>query len=175
MGKNETKLGINWIKSFVETKRHTNIIRMEVPHRHDLIQDSCANKVEKFNSIIGKHMKVHENAEVVKVNLDRRAFTKHGQHMNAMGKEEIINHPIVRGRKIKIVTQMKYLGVILDSKLDWYPHTLYLENKVLSIRNNLIRCSTANWGLTFHNLLTIYNCAILPVITYASETWCTTV
>ena len=32
-------------------------------------------------------MKFHENAEVLKVNLDRRDFTKHGQHMNAMGKE----------------------------------------------------------------------------------------
>ena len=95
--------------------------------------------------------------------------------MFAKNKEVIINHPIVRERKIKIVTQIKYLGVILDSKLDWYPHTLYLENKVLSIRNNLVRCSTANWGLTFHNLLTIYKCAILPVITYASEAWCTTV
>ena len=31
-------------------------------------------------------MKVHENAEVLKVNLDRRAFTKHSHHMNAMGK-----------------------------------------------------------------------------------------
>jgi len=40
---------------------------MEVPHRHDLIQISCVNKeMEKFNSIIRKHMKVHENAEVVK-------------------------------------------------------------------------------------------------------------
>jgi hypothetical protein len=29
------------------------------------------------------------------------------------------NHPIVRERKIKIVTQMKYLGVTPDSKLDW--------------------------------------------------------
>ena len=47
--------------------------------------------------------------------------------MFAKNKEEIINHPIVRERKIKIVTQIKYLGVILDSKLDWYPHTLYLE------------------------------------------------
>jgi len=86
--KNETKQGINWIKSFVETNKHTNIILMEVPHRHDLIQDSCVNKkVGKFNSIMRKHMKVYENAEVVKVNLDRRAFTKHGQHMNAMRKE----------------------------------------------------------------------------------------
>ena len=88
VGKNETKQGINWIQSFVETNKHTNIILMEVPHRYYLIQDSCVNKeVEKLNSITRKHMKVHENAEVMKVNLDRRAFTKHGQHMNAMGKE----------------------------------------------------------------------------------------
>jgi hypothetical protein len=93
--------------------------------------------------------------------------------MFTRNKELIKNHPIVRERKIKIVTQVKYLGVTLDSKLDWYPHTMYLENKVLSIRNNFVRCSTANWGLSFHNLLTIYNCAVLPVITYASESWCT--
>jgi hypothetical protein len=93
--------------------------------------------------------------------------------MFTRNKELINNKPIISERKIKIVTQMKYLGVNLDSKLDWYPHTIYLENKVLSIRNNLVRCSTANWGLSFRNLLTIYNCAILPVITYASEAWCT--
>jgi len=86
-GKNETKQGITWIKSFVETNKHTNIILMEVPHRHDFIEDSCLKKeVEKLNSIMRKHMKVHENAGVVKVNLDRRDFTKHSQHMNAMGK-----------------------------------------------------------------------------------------
>ena len=99
---------INWIQSFVETNKHTNIILMEVPHRYDLIQDSCVNKeVEKRNSIIRKHMKVHENAEVMKVNLDRRAFTKHGQHMNAMGKElmakrkvEVIKHTLKVCKKI---------------------------------------------------------------------------
>jgi hypothetical protein len=47
---------------------------MEVPHRYDLIQDSCVNKkVEKFNSRIRKHIKVH---------LDRRGFPKYGLHMN---------------------------------------------------------------------------------------------
>jgi len=51
---------------------------------------------------------------------------------------------------------MKYLGVTLDCKLDWYPHPQYLENKVLRIRNNLVRCSTATWGMTFHNLMKIY-------------------
>jgi len=114
-GKNETKQGINWIKSFVETKKHTNIIQIEVPHRHDLIQDSCVDKeVEKFNSIMRKHMKVHENAEVVNVNLDRRAFIKHGQHMNAMRKElmakriiEAIKHTLKVHKKTLIFMKWK--------------------------------------------------------------------
>jgi len=58
---------------------------------------------------------------------------------------------------------------------DWYPHTQSLENKVLLIRNSLACCSTATWGMTFHNMLTIYKYAILPVITYASEAWSTSV
>jgi len=70
---------------------------------------------------------------------------------------------------------MKYLGVTLDSKLDWYPHTLYLERKVLHIRNNLVRCSSATWGMSHHNLLTIYKHAVLPVITYAADAWYTSV
>jgi len=53
VGKNETKQGINWIQSFVEANKYTNIILMEVPHRHYLIQESCVNKeVDKFNRII---------------------------------------------------------------------------------------------------------------------------
>jgi len=32
-------------------------------------------------------MKVFENMEVIKIDLDRRGFTRHGQHMNAKGKE----------------------------------------------------------------------------------------
>jgi hypothetical protein len=32
-------------------------------------------------------MKVFENTEIIKVDLDRRGFTRYGQHMNAKGKE----------------------------------------------------------------------------------------
>jgi len=45
--------------------------------------------MEKYNRRIRKHMKMFENTEVVKVDLDRRGFTKHGQHMNEKGKELI--------------------------------------------------------------------------------------
>jgi len=72
--KNETKQGIKWIQSFVETNKHTNIILMEAPNRYDLIEGSCVNKeVGKFNSIIRKHTKVHENAEVMKFSWTEKA------------------------------------------------------------------------------------------------------
>ena len=61
VGKNEAK----------QMNKHTNIILMEVPHRHDLIQYSCVNKeLEKYNSKMKKHTKVHENTEVIKVSLE---------------------------------------------------------------------------------------------------------
>ena len=57
-------------------------------------------------------MKVHENAEVLHVNLDRTGFTKHGQHMNTMGKElmvkrivEVIKRTIPVCRKKPISTK----------------------------------------------------------------------
>jgi len=79
------------------------------------------------------------------------------------------SHPEIIKRGIQIVSQMKYLGVTIDCKLDLYPHTLYLERKVLRIRNSLARCSTATWGMTYHNLMMIYKHAIFPAITYAAD------
>ena len=91
--------------------------------------------------------------------------------MFTRNKEVFKSHSTIIEMGIKIVSQMKYFGVILVCKLHWYPHTQYLENKLLRIRNSLVRCSTATWDKTVHNLNTIYKYAILPVITYASEAW----
>ena len=88
MEKNETNKGINCIQRFDKTNNLTNFFLMDVSHRYDLEQITCVNKeVEKYNRRIQKHMKVFENTEVIKVDLDRRDFTKHGQHMNAKGKD----------------------------------------------------------------------------------------
>ena len=91
--------------------------------------------------------------------------------MYARKKDTYARHPLVTEWGLKVVTRMKYLGVMLDHKMDWYPHSLYLENKALRIRNGLVRCSKATWGMSFHHLMTIYHQAILPVIMYAADTW----
>jgi hypothetical protein len=79
------------------------------------------------------------------------------------------NHPEITSWGLKVVTKMKCLGIMLDSKMDWLSHTQYLENKLLHIRNNHARCSKSTWGLSYANLVTIYKHAILPAITYAAE------
>ena len=93
--------------------------------------------------------------------------------MFARKKDAYKNHPTIIAKELKVVTKMKYLGIVIDSKLDWYPHTQHLECKALAIRNSLVRCSKSTWGISYHNLMTIYRHAILPQITYASEIWYT--
>jgi hypothetical protein len=66
------------------------------------------------------------------------------------------SHPAVPTERITVVSRTKYLGVMLDSKLDWFPHKLHIENKLLHIRNNLVRCSKAIWGLSYSNMVTVY-------------------
>ena len=69
--KTKQKKSINCIKRFVKTNSHSNFILMDVPHGYDLEQNSCVNKeVEKYNRRIWKHMKVLENTEVIKVDLE---------------------------------------------------------------------------------------------------------
>ena len=75
-------------------------------------------------------------------------FTRNG--------DEYKRHPTTVAWGINVVSRMSYLGVILDRKLDWFPHSQHLEIKLLLIHNNLVRCSKATWGMSFYNLLTIY-------------------
>jgi len=79
------------------------------------------------------------------------------------------NHTDIKSWGLKVASKMKYLGIMIDSKMDWFPHTQYLENKLLHIRNNLARCSKATWGVSYANRVIIYKYAILPTITYAAE------
>ena len=60
-------------------------------------------------------------------------------------REDYKNNPITASWGLNIVSKMRHLGIMLDSKLEWYPHTQLLESKTLRIRNNLARCSRASW------------------------------
>ena len=77
MNKNNFQAALKHVTNFVKVNSHTNIILMHVPHRHDLPQWSCVNSgVKAFNRKLVKLTKPYIHVTVVKVDLDRKFFTR---------------------------------------------------------------------------------------------------
>ena len=69
---------------------------------------------------------------------------------------------------IKESPHIKYLGVILDNKLNWIEHIGYVKNKVA--KGIGIICKARKF-LTKKVLLTLYNTFIFPYLIYCVEIW----
>jgi hypothetical protein len=90
VNKNNTSEGLKYINKFVQVNKHTNIILTSVPHRYDLPEWSCVNyEVQTFNRKLMKMMKPYKHVTILKVNLDRKFYNRHGLHMNNVGKDKI--------------------------------------------------------------------------------------
>ena len=78
------------MRKFALQNKHTNIIAVTPPHRHDLPDFSCVNKeTQVFNRKLCKLLKDMHHARVVHANLTRDKFTWHGLHLNPSGKERL--------------------------------------------------------------------------------------
>jgi hypothetical protein len=65
----------------------TNVILLSVPHRHDLINDSCVNKeVKVFNRSLQNRLKCFVKVELIEVVSEREFYTEHGKNLNSRGK-----------------------------------------------------------------------------------------
>jgi hypothetical protein len=72
----------------VNRNKEVNIVLLNSPHRHDLIPSSCVNmEVAKFNGQIKKIMKINSNVKLLVIDLNRKHFTRRGQHLNLCDKE----------------------------------------------------------------------------------------
>lgn len=90
VARNESEKGLRQICNLAENLKHTNVIVMNVPCRHDLASTSCVNhEVKVYNRKLKKRLKVLANTCVLEVDTDRDLFTRHGLHMNLKGKEHI--------------------------------------------------------------------------------------
>ena len=87
-------------------------------------------------------------------------------------KDTSIPKPIkVEGNVINLSTQAVYLGLTLDSKLTWSPHTQEKSTKGL---NMLFACRKAvgkTWGLSPVVTRWIYQQVILPSVLYGNVVW----
>jgi hypothetical protein len=90
VAQNNSIVGLRHILDLVINSSHTNVILMNVPHRHDLMKESCVNKeVETFNKKLRNKMESFKKVELIEVNSERDLYTRHGQHFNSRGKETI--------------------------------------------------------------------------------------
>lgn len=73
--------------------------------------------------------------------------------------------------QIKISKSMLYLGVNLDSKLDWNLQINYLKTKAIQLIMNITSFAKHKYGLNRRSLEVIYKGAIIPIISYGSPVW----
>jgi len=78
----------------------------------------------------------------------------------------------IDGHAIELVSEFKYLGVILDPGLTFTKHINYICKKAVDITMALRRKVYLTWGLDVStSLTTIYKCAIIPILAYGIEIW----
>ena len=76
---------------------------------------------------------------------------------------------LYNNKKLPVVNKVKFLGLILDSKLSWKDHINFIIDKCRS-RINLLKCiSGYSWGASKETLCYIYKAFIRSRIDYASE------
>ena len=75
---------------------------------------------------------------------------------------------IIQDRIISHVTSTKFLGVIIDDKLKWNLHILYMKNKIA--KSNGILYKIRNF-LDRKTLSHLYNAFVFPYLIYVIEIW----
>lgn len=80
----------------------------------------------------------------------------------------LIHDVCISNKKIKFVNSIKFLGIMIDSKISWELHSIHIRKK---ISKGMGIISKAKKYLRKPTLLTLYNAFILPYITYGIEVW----
>ncbi|GBO10647.1 RNA-directed DNA polymerase from mobile element jockey [Araneus ventricosus] len=77
----------------------------------------------------------------------------------------------LQGKNIPWSQETKYLGVILDSKLNWKSHINFTTQKFRDNCRKIYSLSARNSELSRKNKVLIYTSILRPVLTYASSVW----
>jgi lysophospholipase L1-like esterase len=79
---------IDRMTSLVQNLTNTNVLIVNIPHRHDIPSDSCVNlETKRVNVELKKIGNSLDHVKVIDVNsFERTFYTSHGLHLNSKGK-----------------------------------------------------------------------------------------
>jgi hypothetical protein len=67
--------------------------------------------------------------------------------------------------------EIEYLEIYLDSKFDFNAHIDHTVAKLITLVSMLGRTAKLQWGLGHKPLKTIYERAVVPILTYGAPIW----
>ena len=124
----------------------------------------CGDNLEQLLDTVEKELiklKSWFDANKLTLNLSKTKFIIFGNRSNNSNKKLMINDV-----EIERVTEIKFLGVIIDNKLCWKPHINYIKAKT---SNSIAILYKVEDLLNQASLCTLYCSFILPYITYCVE------
>ena len=127
--------------------RHIDTLFKEIQKQLNLFHEWCSNWGFKIN----------EDKTVAMI------FTKK-QNINPKNLEITINNV-----QIKLVSTVKFLGLIFDSKLSWNNHIQYLTDKSKPKINLLRSLSGHTWGASKKAMICIYRALVRSRLDYGSQ------
>jgi len=77
----------------------------------------------------------------------------------------------INNKSLEQVNVMKYLGIHFDSRLLFNKHIEKIADKARALTHMLNRTARLHWGLGHKSLKTVYEGAIVPLITYGAPVW----
>jgi hypothetical protein len=86
--RNEFPRTLTNISNFLQENNHTNILVMNVPFRHDLLNGNSVNySIISLNRKIKRVTKAFQHSRFINIDNNRHLFTNHGLHRNKLGKQ----------------------------------------------------------------------------------------
>jgi len=77
----------------------------------------------------------------------------------------------INNRRLEIVKEMKYLGIYFYNRLTFNINIKYLGENSTKLIHMLGRSAKLQWGLGNKALKTIYEGALIPLLTYGTPVW----
>jgi hypothetical protein len=77
----------------------------------------------------------------------------------------------MNNKTLEQVQKIKYLRIIIDSKLSFRDHIIHISSKCNKLIYALSKSAKQSWGLSHAALHTIYKGTILPLLLYGAPVW----
>lgn len=75
------------------------------------------------------------------------------------------------GGRMRWVSETRYLGVLLDRRMQFIEHARWVRQRVQKLAGALLKVGRNDWGLSKRSLRTVYPALCLSVVTYGAPLW----